>query len=86
MEIPEKQNAKTTPFEPLVDSRTAAATLGLHYKTLERLARKGEAPGTKMGRSWVFRLSVLSDWCDRKMRSNSEDDPAYKPKKEDKHD
>lgn len=74
MEIVEIKNANQT-FEPLVDSRTAADALGLHFKTLERMARKGEAPATKMGRSWAFRLSVLSDWCDGKMRSNTEEKP-----------
>lgn len=82
MGIPPPNNEKPTPFEPLIDSRTAAPALGLHYKTLERMARKGEVPGTKMGRSWMFRLSVLSDWCDRKMHSNSEEKANEKSKKE----
>jgi hypothetical protein len=39
-------------FEPPVDSRTASAAIGIHYKTLERLARKGLVPALKLGRSW----------------------------------
>ena len=84
MEIPENKNNQTTPFEPPVDSRMAAPAVGIHYKTLERMARKGEVPATKLGRSWMFRLSVLSDWLDRKMRSNSEEKSADESKKEDR--
>jgi excisionase family DNA binding protein len=59
-------------FEPPVDSRTASAAVGIHYKTLERLARKGLVPATKLGRSWQFRLSILSDWFNGKLKSNSQ--------------
>lgn len=69
-------------FEPLVDSRTAAAALGMHYKTLERMARKGLVPATKLGRSWQFRLSILSDWFNGQLKSNSETDSQAKKKKE----
>jgi excisionase family DNA binding protein len=61
-----------TPLESPVDSRTAAAYLGIHYKVLERMARKREVPAFKVGRSWMFKLSVLSDWLDQKMHSNSQ--------------
>jgi excisionase family DNA binding protein len=69
-------------FEPPVDSRTAAAAIGIHYKTLERMARKGLVPATKLGRSWQFRLSVLSDWFNVQLKSNSEKDPLANKKKE----
>lgn len=82
MEIPEKQNGKVTPFEPLVDSRTAAPALGVHYKTLERMARRGEVPGFKIGRSWSFRLSLLSTCCDRKMLANLKQRAGEESKKE----
>lgn len=82
MEISETQNGKTTPFEPLVDSRTAAPTLGVHYKTLERMARKGEVPAFKIGRSWSFRLSLLSNCCDRKMLANLKYRAGEESKKE----
>jgi len=75
-------NNQPTPFELPVDSRTAATYLGIHYKVLERMARKREVPAFKVGRSWMFKLSVLSDWLDRKMRSNSEEKPIEKHEKE----
>jgi excisionase family DNA binding protein len=37
---------------------------GLHPKTLMRLARNGEVPAIKIGRSWFFRASSLSTWVD----------------------
>lgn len=69
-------------FEPPVDSRTAAAAIGIHYKTLERLARKGLVPATKLGRSWQYRLSILSDWFSGKLKSNSETNSQANEKKE----
>jgi hypothetical protein len=69
-------------FEPLVDSRTASAALGMHYKTLERMARKGLVPATKIAGHWQFRLSILSDWLNGELKSNSETDSKAKEKKE----
>jgi excisionase family DNA binding protein len=83
MENPKTNNREhEIAFEPLVDSRTAAAALGIHYKTLEREARKGRVPAAKLGRSWQFRMSVLSDWFDGKLISNSEINPKANKKKE----
>jgi excisionase family DNA binding protein len=69
-------------FESPVDSRAAAAAIGIHYKTLERLARKGLVPATKLGRSWQFRLSILSDWFNGQLKSNSETNSRANEKKE----
>jgi excisionase family DNA binding protein len=83
MEKP-KMNDREHPimFEPPVDSRTASAAIGIHYKTLERLARKGLVPATKLGRSWQFRLSILSDWFNGQLESNSETNSQANEKKE----
>jgi excisionase family DNA binding protein len=69
-------------FEPPVDSRTASAAIGIHYKTLERLARKGLVPALKLGRSWQFRLSILSEWFNGKLKSNSETPSQANERKE----
>ena len=58
------------PHEDAVDSQTAAAFLGIHYKTLERLARMGLVPATKLGKKWQFLLSLLSEWRKEQMNSN----------------
>lgn len=69
-------------FEPLVDSRTASAAFGIHYKTLELMARKGKVPAAKPGRSWKFRLSILNDWFNGKLTSNVETNSQVNDKKE----
>ena len=60
-----------TLFEPLLTSREAAPFLCLHYKTLQSMARAGVVPATKQGKSWVFRLSSLSDWINQELYSKA---------------
>jgi hypothetical protein len=57
-------------FELPVDSRTAALFIGIHYKTLEQMARMHLVPATKFGKSWQFLLSLLSEWRKEQMNSN----------------
>lgn len=45
-----------------MDVNEAAAFLRIHPVTASELASRGEIPGAKFGRSWVFDLQVLSDW------------------------
>jgi len=69
------QTSGTSPtmsFEPLLDDKQAAAILGLHPKTLQRLARRGEIPTVRIGRYWRYRASVLNQWID----VNSSGQPA----------
>jgi excisionase family DNA binding protein len=61
---------KEVGFENPVTSRIAAPLVGVHYKTLERMARAGNVPATKIGKSWLFRLSALSTWFDTELQSN----------------
>lgn len=49
-------------FEPLLDSREAAALLHIHHKTLERMARNGEVHGYQIAGRWYFRASELEAW------------------------
>lgn len=58
-------------FEPLLTSREAALFLRPHCKTLEMMARAGEVPATKKGKSWVFRFSRLSEWIDQELDSRA---------------
>jgi excisionase family DNA binding protein len=48
--------------EPLIDAERAAVILGLHSKTVKRLAQVGRLPGFKIGRVWRFRESSLDEW------------------------
>lgn len=49
-------------FEQLITLREAADLLGIHWKTLEIQARRGEVPATKIGKRWRFRTSLLDQW------------------------
>jgi excisionase family DNA binding protein len=51
-------------FEPLLSDAEAAEMLGLHPKTIQRLARAGELPAVRVGRYWRFRASALNEWID----------------------
>ena len=46
-------------IEPVWDCNQAARFLGLHPKTVKRMARAGEIPGCRLGRRWIFRPSEL---------------------------
>lgn len=56
-------------FERLLDSDEAADLLGIHKKTLQRMARTGEVPGFQIGDLWRFRASTLNEWLASKLAS-----------------
>ena len=50
-------------YEPLLTDAEAGKFLGgLHPKTVQRMARRGELPAYRIGRYWRFRASELSEW------------------------
>ena len=67
-------------FEPLLDEKQAGEMLGLHPKTLQRLARQGEIPAIRIGRYWRFRASSLNVWID--LQSTSQPARVGEPAKE----
>jgi excisionase family DNA binding protein len=70
-------------FEPLLTSQEAAPYLRVHYKTLEAKARHGLVPAMKEGKCWLFRLSLLNDDVDRKLKSNLTNHAALTRDRED---
>ena len=44
------------------DAEAGAFLGGLHPKTVQRMARRGELPAYRIGRYWRFRASELSAW------------------------
>ena len=58
-------------FEPPVDSEEGAKFLGIHPKTLQKMARKGEIPGYRIGTLWKFRISQLDEWLRSRVTSQS---------------
>ena len=57
-------------FEQPVTSRVAAPLVHIHYKTLEEMARAGQLPAVKLGKSWLFRMSLLNKWLNSQLESN----------------
>jgi excisionase family DNA binding protein len=53
-----------TNFEPLLSDAEAGKLLGLHPKTVQRLARNGELPAVRIGRYWRFRATSLNQWIE----------------------
>jgi excisionase family DNA binding protein len=53
--------------EALLDSHAAAALLGVHPRTLQRMVLRGEIPGVHVGKLWRFRPSSIDQWIDRKL-------------------
>ena len=49
-------------FERLLSDAEAGTLLGLHPKTVQRMARRGELPAVHIGRYWRFRASALNSW------------------------
>lgn len=51
-------------FEPLLSDTQVSQILGLHAKTVQRMARRGELPAIRIGRYWRFRASALNRWIE----------------------
>jgi excisionase family DNA binding protein len=50
-------------FERLMDDAEAAEFLGgLHPKTVQRMARRGDLPAYRIGKYWRYRASELDAW------------------------
>ena len=48
--------------QPLLNSSQAARFLGVHPRTLQRMARRGEITGVRVGKLWRFVPSSIRDW------------------------
>jgi excisionase family DNA binding protein len=66
--------------EPLLNDRQAAQFLGgLHPKTVQRMARRGEIPAYRLAKFWRYRASELSAWL--VLKSSGQINPlAHAPK------
>ena len=53
-------------IEPLLDSNKAAAMLGVHPRTLQRMVLRGQIVGVQVGKLWRFRASAIDEWIERK--------------------
>lgn len=55
--------------EPLVDVVAAAQLVGLHPKTIMRMARDRRIPSFHIGRYWMFRPSLIDAWLNTQLQS-----------------
>lgn len=60
-------------LEPVWGCNQAARFLGLHPKTVKRMARTGELPGCRLGRRWIFRPSELDALLRARVSSSTKD-------------
>jgi len=56
-------------IEPLLDSHKAAAVLGVHPRTLQRMVHRGEIAGVHVGKLWRYKPSSIAQWIEREMVS-----------------
>jgi excisionase family DNA binding protein len=59
-----RQTQSHTTFEPLLSNAEAGKLLGLHGKTMDRLARAGKIPSFRIGKYWRYRRSELNSWLE----------------------
>jgi excisionase family DNA binding protein len=58
------------PFQPLWTPADAASYLGLHEKTVIKMARLGQIPAIRLGKHWRFRAPDLTAWVETQVQSN----------------
>jgi excisionase family DNA binding protein len=66
-----EQQSRFSAFEELLDLRETASLLGMHWKTLETMARARKIPALKVGKRWRFRVSSLNRWLEDEINSNT---------------
>jgi excisionase family DNA binding protein len=71
MTTPQPEKPKFSGFEELLYLREAASLLGMHWKTLEIMARGRKIPALKVGKRWRFRASALNLWLEHGINSNA---------------
>ena len=67
--IPKRPVSPAIELEPLIDSERAAAIIGIHPKTLQKMARAGEIKGVHVGKLWRFRASSIEEWINQRLAS-----------------
>jgi len=65
-------NCMADGIEILLTSKEASRVLKIHPKVLERMAKRGEVPGLKVGKFWRYRVSALDAWINSRLQSGSQ--------------
>ena len=53
----------------LLTSAEVGEVLGIHPKVVERMAKRGEIPGLKVGRFWRYQSIALDGWINSRLQS-----------------
>ena len=70
-------------YEPLLNDAEAAKFLGgLHPKTVQRMARRGEIPSYRVGKYYRYRASELDAWLRSQVHSSGQISPPAQTRKE----
>jgi len=56
---------------PLLTSDEVGRVRGIHPKVVERMAKRGELPGLKVGRFWRYQSKALDGWINSRLQSDS---------------
>lgn len=51
--------------EKLLDAKAVADMMGIHWRTVIRLAESGQLPAYKVARQWRFRRSDVEEYLER---------------------
>jgi excisionase family DNA binding protein len=66
-DAPNSPSSEACAFERLLNLREASNLLGMHWKTLEGMARNREVPAFRIGGRWRFRSSLLNEWLEKRL-------------------
>lgn len=58
-------------LEPFLTNKEVAAILQIHPAVVDRMARRGDIPGIKVGKYWRYRKSDLAAWAGSGIKSDS---------------
>jgi excisionase family DNA binding protein len=73
--------ANSVEYERLMSDVEAAKFLGgLHPKSVQRMARRGQLPAYRVGRYWRYRTSELDQWL--RVQSRCQNNPPAQTERE----
>lgn len=62
--------AEQQKLQPLWHPAEAATYLGIHEKTVIKMARLGKLPAIRLGKHWRFRTTDILAWADAEVEKN----------------
>jgi len=56
-------------IEPLLSSTEVGRILGIHPKVVERMVKRGELPGFKVGKFYRYSAAAIKAWIEKRSQS-----------------